>query len=407
MKMLLKISWRNIWRNPRRSMVMIGAVLVGIWAGVFVSSLSLGIVEQRFRTSIEQHVSHIQIHNPDFLKENNVTHKIENWNTLRSAIENDPEIKAFSGRTLINGMLATSNLTTAINLIGIDTLMESRATGLQANVLEGSFFGGDELNPILLGKKLADKTKSQPGSRVVVTFQNIDGELTSVLFRVAGIYQTSNTMYDGNFAYVLQANLNELLNADLIINQVALICHDVEMVDDITGKYKSTFPNLTIRPWSEISPDLSYMQEMSGVMLMVVLIIILFALAFGLLNTILMSVYERIKELGMLMAVGMNKKRIFGMILLETIFITMIGALLGMVFGLLTIKFLQHTGIDFSTVGGDSLNAFGFDTVVYPSIDGSYFFMVTVLSAITAVITSIYPAFKALRLNPAEAVSKQ
>lgn len=407
MKMLIKISWRNVWRNPRRSLVMIAAVMIGIWAGVFVSSLSLGIVEQRFRTSIEQHVSHIQIHNPEFLKEISVNHKIDGWNSLKSKLESDQEIKAFSGRTLVNGMLATSNLTAGISLIGIDTTMESKTTGLQSKVLAGSFFGGNERNPILIGKKLADKTKSQIGSRVVVTFQNTEGELTSALFRVNGIYQTSNSMYDERSAYVLQSDINEFLGEGLVIHKVAIICQNADMVNEVVNRYKTFAPGLIVRPWNEISPELSYMQEMSGVMLMVVLIIILFALAFGLLNTILMSVYERIREIGMLMAIGMNKKRVFGMILFETIFITMIGAFIGMATGAVSIRIFQYTGIDFSAVGGDSLNAFGFDTVVYPTIEASFFFVVTFLSALTAVLTAIYPALKALRLNPSEAVRKE
>jgi len=407
MKMLLKISWRNVWRNPRRSLVMIAAVMVGIWAGVFVSSLTLGIMEQRFRTSIEQHISHIQIQNPEFLKENNVVHYISEWNDLNLKLENDPAIKAFSGRTKVSGMLATSNLTTSINLIGIDTNNEHQTTGLANNIMDGSFFAGNEQNPILIGKKLADKTKSQIGSRVVITFQNLEGELTSALFRVAGIYQTSNTMYDEVSAYALQSDISEFLQAEAVINQVAILCHDVNIVDTVVSNYKSYFPDLTVRPWNEISPELSFMQEMTSVMLTVILIIILFALAFGLLNTILMSVYERIRELGMLMAVGMNKKKVFVMILFETTYITMIGTLVGMVFGMMTIVLFKKTGIDFSSVGGDSLNAFGFDTVVYPTVDASYFVLITFLSAITAILTAIYPALKALRLNPAEAVRKE
>ncbi|MBE0637316.1 MAG: ABC transporter permease [Bacteroidales bacterium] len=405
--MLLIISWRNIWRNPRRSLVMIAAVMVGIWAGVFVSSLSMGIVEQRFRTGIEQHISHIQIHTPEFIKESNVNQKIEDWSGLKSTLENDPDIISFSGRTRITGMLATSNLTSSINLIGIDTARESTTSKLYTNIKEGTYFGGNERNPILIGKKLADKTKSTVGSRIVITFQNTEGELTSALFRVGGIYQTSNSMIDERSAYVLQTDIQEFLGNEPVINQVAIICRQTGIVDSVVNRYQSIYPQLTIRPWNEISPDLSYMQEMSGMMLLIILIIILFALGFGLLNTILMSVYERIRELGMLMAVGMNKKRVFGMILFETVFITMIGALLGMITGMFTIKIFQHTGIDFSTVGGDSLNAFGFESVVYPSIEPSLFLMVTFLSAMTAVLTAIYPALKALRLNPAEAVQKE
>lgn len=404
--MLIKLAWRNIWRNPRRSLVMIFAVMIGLWAGVFVASITTGLMEQRFRTSIQQQFSHIQMHNPDYLKENNVVHRIDAWESLGKEISENENVKAFTMRTLVSGMIASSNLTTGIKINGIDPEMEAQTTGLNENVTEGSYFAGEEKSPILLGRKLADKMKVRIGSRVVVTFQDTSGELTSSLFRVCGIYQTSNTLNDELNAYVLHQDLNEIVAGEIIINQVALICHDLDSVNKVALHFQSRYSHLTVRTWKEISPELSYMQEMTGVMMTVILLVILLALAFGLLNTILMSVYERIRELGMLMAIGMNKRRIFGMILMETLFITLTGGLSGMLFGIVTIRLFHFTGIDFATVGGDSLNDFGFDSVVYPSLDPSFFFTVTLLTIFTALITSIYPAIRALRLNPSEAIRK-
>lgn len=404
--MLIILAWRNIWRNTRRSLVMIFAVMIGLWAGVFVASLTTGLMEQRFRTSIQQQFSHIQIHHPDYIKENNVVHRIKEWETLSRDIRENGNVDAFSMRTLVSGMIASSNLTTGIKLNGINPEMENQTTGLTGNVVEGDYFSGKENNPILLGRRLADKMKVKSGSRVVVTFQDTRGELTSALFRVSGIYQTSNSMNDEQNAYVLQNDLNDLISGDMVINQVALICHDIDSVRSVAGQLQAKYGDLTVRTWKEISPELSYMQEMTGVMMTVILLVILLALAFGLLNTILMSVYERIRELGMLMAIGMNKKRVFGMILLETLFITLTGGLAGMLFGIATIRLFHFTGIDFAKVGGNSLNAYGFDSVVYPSLGTGFFFTVTLLTLATALVTSIYPALKALRLNPSEAIRK-
>jgi len=406
MKILLKISWRNIWRNKKRSLVMIIAIAVGLWGGIFAAALMTGLLEQRFRLGIEQHISHIQIHHPDFLKDNNVKSKIGDAEELDQKLNTDVEIRAFSGRTKLTGMLASANLTRGVTIIGIDPAMEALTTGLDENILEGSYFEAGGRNPVLVGRKLAERMKIQERSRVVLTFQDINNDLVSATFRVAGIYQTSNSMYDEMHIYALQSDLSEYSGKENIVNEVAILVGDLDQVHSISRRYKELFPGLSVRSWNEISPELSYMQEMAGMMMTIILIIILLALAFGLVNTMLMSVFERIRELGMLMAVGMNKRRVFGMIMLETTFLTFLGALAGMMLGLITLTCLGRSGLNLAAVGGDSLEQFGFSPVVYPQLDFSFFMILILLVVLTALLTSIFPAVKALRLQPAEAVRK-
>jgi putative ABC transport system permease protein len=134
MKTLLKISWRNIWRNPKRSLVMIFAIIIGLWAGIFVSSLMFGLLQARFETSIEQQFSHIQIHNPEFIKDQNLKYGIAEWESLSQTLGSDPAVKSFSRRTLANGMLATATLTRGVNIIGVDPEAEALTTRLDGNM---------------------------------------------------------------------------------------------------------------------------------------------------------------------------------------------------------------------------------------------------------------------------------
>jgi putative ABC transport system permease protein len=270
--------------------------------------------------------------------------------------------------------------------------------------VEGSYFDEGGRNPILIGKALAEKTKLQERSRVVLTFQNLDGELVSASFRVAGIFRTANSMLDDMNVYVLQSDLNDYVGHEMVINEIAMIAHDLDHINDIRDTYLSSYPGLTIRTWAELSPELSFIQEIGQSMLLVILVIILFALAFGLVNTMLMSVYERVRELGMLMAVGMNRRKVFGMIMLETAFLTFLGAFGGMVLGIISNTITGHTGLDLAVVGGDSLGDFGYPTMVYPYLGAEFYVMLTALVIIMVFITAIFPAVKALRLKPAEAV---
>ncbi len=407
MKTLLKISWRNVWRNPKRSLVMILAITVGLWGGIFAASLSFGLLAQRFELTIVQHVSHIQIHHPEFLKDYNIRYNIPEWNELNKTISRHESIMAYSPRTRLNGMLASANLTRGINIIGIDPELEANTTGLDHNTVDGSYLNPDSRNPILVGKKLADKTKLQQGSRVVLTFQGFDGDLIAGTFRVAGIFQTSNTAYDESNVYVLNTDLASFLGQPDYLNEVAILATDMAMVEQMADNIQQLFPGLSVRSWTDISPELSYLQEMAATMLLFILVIILLALAFGLVNTMLMSVYERVREIGVLMAIGMNKKRIFSMITIETVFLTFLGAIGGMAAGALSIRLLQNIGLNLGAVGGDTLNEWGFPSLVYPQLEPSFFGMLVILVVITSMFTSIFPSMKALRLHPAEAIRKE
>jgi putative ABC transport system permease protein len=282
--------------------------------------------------------------------------------------------------------------------------MEENTSGIGSNLIEGSYFDGGALNPILIGRTLAEKIKVQERSRVVLTFQDADNEIISAAFRVSGIFQTSNTIFDETNVYVLQSDVIDYIGLDMVLSEVAIILHDMEAVAKVAGSLKAEFPDLEIRTWAEVAPEMSYLNEMFGVMIRIILGIILMAMAFGLVNTMLMSVYERIQELGILMAVGMKKRRIFSMILIETSFLTFTGAFVGVVLGFLSVRAVGVVGLNLAVVGGDSLNYMGFPSVIYPSLDPSFFSTLTIMVVITAFVSAIFPAMKALRLKPAEAI---
>jgi ABC-type antimicrobial peptide transport system permease subunit len=155
--------------------------------------------------------------------------------------------------------------------------------------------------------------------------------------------------------------------------------------------------------WKEIQPDLAMMTDMVQQFYIVFMILILAALAFGIVNTMLMVILERTKELGMLTAIGMNKKRVFNMIMLESVFLSLIGGVVGMIVSKVLIIFTSENGINFYKYA-EGFEAMGYSAHIYPVISTAFFIIVTVLIIITGVLSSIYPALKALKLDPAEAL---
>ncbi|HSV77302.1 MAG TPA: FtsX-like permease family protein [Bacteroidales bacterium] len=404
MTLMLKIAWRNIWRNPRRSFVMIAAISIGLWAGLFVSGLMIGMMHIRFVTSIEQHVSHIQIHHPDFLIDNNLVHAIKDWETLREQLQINSNVKAFTGRAISNGMLSTATQTRGITIMAIDPATEAKTTGLDKNILEGNYLEEGTKNQLLIGRSLAEKLKLQIGSRLVVTFQNTEGDLVSSAFRVGGIFQTANLVLDEKNIYILQSCLAGYTGQQNLVNEVAVLLNDPEQVNSESEVLQASFPGLKVRTWADLSPELAYIQDMGGQMLIMIMAIILLALAFGLVNTMLMSVHERVYELGMLMAIGMNRRKVFLMITLETTFLTFVGSLAGMALGYITTLILGQRGLDLAPVGGDAMLQYGYPSVVYPMLEPIFFIQLTFLVVIMVFASAIFPTIKALKLKPAVAV---
>lgn len=403
---LLKISWRNVWRNRARSIVIILAVGFGLWGGVFTTSFLNGVVVQMIDNGINKQVSHLQIHNPQFLTERQSEFVISRADEIIRELDNSDLVRAYSLRTLSNGMLATASMTSGVEIYGINADQENSTTSLGESIIEGEYFTGAVKNQILVGSKLAKKMKLDPGNRIVLTFQDLEGNITSAAFRISGIYRTSNSMNDERFVYLRDIDLISLKGDKSGINEIAVLLHDIENVNMFRDSLRAEYSENKIRSWAEISPDLSMMHEMSGISMMILLIIILMAMAFGLLNTMLMTIFERTRELGVLMAVGMNKIRVFMMILLETGYLIFTGSVFGVFLGTVSIALTRRTGIDLSSFGGDSFSDFGIDPVIYPSLDAGFYLNLFILVAITAILSSIYPAYKALKMNPADAIRK-
>jgi len=407
MKTLLKISWRNVWRNKARSLVIILAIAFGLWGGILATAIFTAMVEQQFDSSIKNQVSHIQIHHPDFLKDRNTLNSITGHEDILRTLAGASGVTAYSSRILASGMLASASMTSGVEIFGVDPEMEKNTRKFNQNIIDGEYLDIGSRNPVLVGEALAKKMKIHPGNRVVLTFQDARGDITAAAFRVAGIYRTANSMHDERNVLVNKHDLEAILGESGIINEIAILMDNLESVSPFAQRLQDQFSDNTIRTWGEISPELTFMNELTGIMMMVLVIIILLALAFGLLNTMLMTIFERTRELGVLMSVGMNKIRVFSMILLETSFITLTGSALGILIGSLTVWITHRSGIDFTRVGADTLSEFGFDAIIYPRLDPSFFGYLALLVLLTATLASIYPAYKALKLNPAEAVRKE
>lgn len=241
-------------------------------------------------------------------------------------------------------------------------------------------------------------------SKVNMTTQSVSGDIAYATFRVIGIYKTSNSGFDGMSAYVDKQSLTRILGLQgNAVHEIAIVLEDPEQLESVAQSLQNISEKITVHKWTELRPDLAMSTDFVEVMYLFYIGIILFALAFGIVNTMLMAVLERIREIGMLMAVGMNKGRIFRMIMLETLVLSLSGAVLGIIFGYGIVEFFADKGIDFG-MWAEGFEAMGYSAFVYPIVTGKVYIGIAIMVFVTGIIASIWPARRALKLNPAEAV---
>lgn len=382
---------------------MITSIVLGIWAGLFVIALSSGLNQQRKESVIENSISHVQYHNPNFLDDRNAKWVIENIDEVLASIESDTTVVNFTTRGLVNGMASSARGGNGVVINGVIPDMEANVTTIAEHVVDGTWLPPEGRYPVYIGQALAEKMNVHIRSKIVLTFQDRNSEIVAGAFRVAGIYKTVSKKYDEMNVFVRLNDLETLLHTENGVNEVAVLLENFDVIPPFVERQRTEFPEIDIQPWNEISPELGYADEMMEIFLYLFLGILLAALSFGIVNTMLMAVLERKRELGMLMSVGMNKARIFAMITFETIAIALAGGPLGIVLAWATIVYFQSVGLDLSFYS-QGLEEFGIDPIVYPYLDLQYYWSLAVMVIVMAILASIYPARKALKMNPAEAV---
>ncbi|MFL2996762.1 MAG: ABC transporter permease [Cytophagales bacterium] len=399
---LLKISWRNVWRSKLRSLVVILSVVFGILGGIIMIAMSYGLNEERMNNAVETYLSHVQIHNNLFREDYNIKHTINNLDNLEKSLNEDERVVSYTKRIILNGMLSNSNGSYGIQIKGVNPETEKKVTNTHEKLIEGEYFNSKRDNTIIVGKKLADKLNLNLKSKVVITFQDEFNELTSLLYRVEGIFKSGNSRYDESNVFVKNLSITKNLPSFSGIHEIPILLTDIELRGSVKKDLIQLSQNNIVETWDDISKDLAYANEMLAAVLYIFMMIILTGLSFGIVNTMLMAILERKKEIGMLMSIGMNRYKIFLMICFETTFLSMIALPFGLISSYLIVEYYSVVGIDLSIVEA-GLENFGVGTRLYLKVPQEQYVVVSIMVFMISIISSIFPSLRALKINPVEA----
>ncbi len=400
--MLILIAWRNIWRHPLRSLVVIGAIAFGLWGGILSVSMIFGMIGQRLESALETRVSHLQLQHPAFSENKELHDVLPDGPAILTQLQQRSDLAA-SGRLIATGMISSPVTGAGVQISGINPADERSVTRIANKLQAGDYFETPGKNTILIGQKLAERLKVKLRGKVVLTLQDMNGDIAGGAFRVVGIFKTSSTPFDESSVFVRQDDLRQIIGMPHEIHEIAVRLNNDSALPEMRAAFSRDWPAISVRTWQQAASDLNWLMSMVNQTSVIVVSVNLLAILFGVINTMLMAVLERTHELGMLMAVGMNKRKIFIMIVLETVFLSIAGALIGMGSGVLSVNRLNQSGVDLS-FAAKGLESLGYNSIIYPRISADFYLILTGLVIIMALIASIYPARKALKLKPVEAI---
>ena len=404
--MIWSIAWRNIWRSRTRSLIVIGAVIVAIWSLIFIMAFMRGITYDYIENAIKYQTSHMQVHNPSYLEDNLIQYTIPDATRLLARCDHTEEIEAVSPRIAVNSMISSPRGARGVQVRGVVTERERSVLAIASTTVEGEYLPGNTRNEIVVGTSLAEKLKVGIRKKVVVTFQAADGEIATAAFRIVGLFDTGNKQVDDLVAFVHYDDLRAVASLDEnTYHELGIKLVNQDSVDAVAASLAAEFPDVQVQTYGEIAPELALFESQVNLNMYIMTIIIMLALIFGIINTMLMAVLERTREIGMLMAIGMRKWEIFKMIVIETFYVSVIGAPVGLLLGWITVSSLETNGIDLSFWSA-GMSEFGMSAIVHPVLEADAYAFIAVSIIITALLASISPARKAVKLRPVEAMRK-
>ncbi len=389
-----------------RSAVVIFAIASGLVGGLFSSAWMNGMAVQRVQSTFALETAHIQFHHPEFSDNFDIKKTIKSTKTKLKEIAGTEGVKAVTSRFKTSAMAATANKNMGVTLVGVRTEGEKEVFDLYKKIdsSSGNFFETNRKNSIVISKALAKELKVKLKSKIVLTFQDFNGEITGAAFKVVGIFKTDNSTWDKMHVFVQADDLAAVLEMpDDESHEIDILLDDYTQASMISAQMQKKYGDILSEDWSEIQPYISFLTEYMNIMMGVFMAIILGALGFGIVNTMLMVILERTRELGMLMAIGMTKRRVFMMIMLETLFLALVGALIGEVLSMLLIYYYGITGIDISSMA-EGMESVGYSAITFPVLEAYRYVQITMMVIIIGILASIYPAIKGLKLDPAEAI---
>jgi ABC-type lipoprotein release transport system permease subunit len=384
---------------------MLSAIAVGAWAMIFMTALTRGMVDQMIDDGISVIPGHVQIHDPEYLDDPSVNNRVALSDADLDARFGDAGLIAWAGRVRVPAIVTSERESRGVTLLGIDPQAERSFSFVDYDDVNGRFLEGSDDKGVVLGAKLADTLETEVGKRVVLMSQDPDNEIADRGFRVVGLFHAEMEATEESYAFIGKHTAQEMLRIGDSVTEVVFIGDDYRDVEPVYEKVAGLVDeSVRVSRWTEVDTYLGTMMGMMDGFMLIWVIVIFLALSFGLVNTLVMAVFERIREIGLMLALGMKPAMILGQIIIESMMLLGVGLVIGDLLAWATIKPLEG-GIDISIVA-KGMEMFGASSMLYPNLVIDDVILSNVVVMVLGFLASLSPAWRASRYEPVEAITK-
>lgn len=406
MKLILKLAWRNIWRNKRRSILTLLAVTFAVIASIAMRGIQEGTYELNIKNAVEMFSGYLQIQEKGYLNNPSLAKSFKPTEDLKSTLSKVDGIKAYSTRINADGLISFKDNSLGCAIFGLNPQSSQETSRIFSKLNEGRFFTELESYEIVIGYKLLKNLKADIGDEIVILAQGFDGSLGNMKFKIVGTTKMGMQDFDAMSVFMDTKSAQELLSLYGRITALAIDINSFDDLYDIKEEIKANLKNeeLVVLDWKELMPDFEQsiqLDNISGIFFLAILFVIV---AFGILNTVLMSVTERFKEFGISLSIGMSNYKLVLVVLLETLFITIIGLILGNIIGFGINLYIFNNPIQFGSEYAWMYEEYGFLPRIEASLKFSVFFNSSISILIASVVAAVYPIIKVIRLEPLKGI---
>ena len=405
-----KMAWRNIWRNPRRTLLTISAIAFASLLLVFMLSFQFGSYEAMINASVKIHAGHLQIQAQGYQEKNSMRLVVPNPASIGSILENIQAVEAYTYRANAFSLVSSEKRTYGVMVTGIDPVKEATVSTLKKLIREGAYLAKNDDHQAMVGHLLAQNLRIGPGDELTLLGQGRDGSVAASVVTVKGIYQSGLDDFDRSSVHIPLKIFQDVYAMGDAVHQVVVVGKSLSSISSIRTSLTSSLPSgnlknpLIILDWEQLMPGLRQAIEIDLVSGLIFYVLLIIVVAFSILNTFLMAIFERTKEFGILKAIGTTPLRLTKLLLIESVTITLVGIVGGVILGIGITYYFQIHGIDFSG-SSDLLSQFGISGRMYPKISLLSILIGPSLVLVITFLAALYPALKVRGLKPVEALA--
>ena len=399
----LEVSWRNLWRNRTRTNVTITAVALCIAILIIFQSMIVGLIEKAVFNTTNLVIGEVQIHANGYLNDKSLYKDLKNTEKIKSIAKKNNI--GLVERSYGFGLISSGTKSAGAQFWGVNPESELMHFDFAKHINQGTFLNSSSSNKIVLGNKLALSLAAEVGTELVVFVQGADGSLGNDLFYVSGILKNVADNIDRSAAIILENDFNILFSSNNMIHEIALNSKGNFEAEEIQNLMSAEIKDVEIDTWKQLMPTIALMTEKMSVF-MRTLFSLIFSIAAGLgvMNTMIMSTYDRMKEFGIIRAIGATPWRIIKQVSLESFILTFVASIIGTVVGLSVALYFQKYGFDVSGQGNISFGGVVMDPIWKASVSLGIILLPIGLMMLTSILSSLYPASIAARIKPVEAI---